>query len=46
MNPTKRQRIEAAGGKIITIAEFLNLSPEEEAIIEIRLKKIRKSKQV
>jgi ribosomal protein L18E len=46
MNPTKKQKIEAAGGKIITIAEFLNLSPEEEEIIEIRLKKIRKLKQL
>jgi ribosomal protein L18E len=44
MNPKKKQKIEAAGGKIVTIAEFLNLSPEEEAIIENRLKKIRKSK--
>ena len=46
MNPTKRQKIEAAGGKIVTVTEFLNLSPEEEAIIENRLKKIRQSKQV
>jgi ribosomal protein L18E len=41
MDLTKRQKIEAAGGRIVTIAEFLNLSPEEEEIIEIRLKKIR-----
>jgi ribosomal protein L18E len=44
MNPTKRQKIEAAGGRVVTIAEFLNLSPEEEEIIEIRLKKVRKLK--
>ena len=52
MNPTKRQKIEAAGGKIVTVTEFLNLSPEEEAIIEIRLslskslKKLRQQEQL
>ena len=46
MEPKKRQKLEAAGWKVTTVAEFLNLSPEEEAIIENRLKKIRKSKQV
>jgi predicted XRE-type DNA-binding protein len=37
MEHTKKHKIEAAGGKVVTIAEFLDLSPEEEAIIEIRL---------
>jgi DNA repair ATPase RecN len=37
MEHTKRQKIEAAGGKVATIAEFLDLSPEEMEIIEIRL---------
>jgi hypothetical protein len=37
MAPTKRQKIEAAGGRIVTIAEFLHLSPEEMEMIEIRL---------
>jgi DNA repair ATPase RecN len=37
MEPTKRQKLEAAGGKIITVAEFLDLSPEEMEMIEIRL---------
>jgi predicted XRE-type DNA-binding protein len=37
MEHTQRQKIEAAGGKVVTIAEFLDLSPEEMEIIEIRL---------
>ena len=37
MEPTKRQKLEAAGGKVTTVAEFLDLSPEEMAMIEIRL---------
>jgi predicted XRE-type DNA-binding protein len=52
MDPIKRKKIEAAGGKVVTVAEFLGLSPEEEAIIEIRLslskslKKIRQQEQL
>jgi hypothetical protein len=37
MELTKRQKIEAAGGKLITVAEFLDLSSEEMELIEIRL---------
>ena len=52
METTKRQRLEAAGWKVGTVAEFLGLSPEEEAIIEIRLslskslKKLRQQEQL
>jgi hypothetical protein len=37
MKPTKRQKLEAAGWKVTTVAEFLDLSPEEMELIEIRL---------
>jgi hypothetical protein len=37
MEATKRQKLEAAGGKVTTVAEFLALSPEEMEMIEIRL---------
>jgi predicted XRE-type DNA-binding protein len=52
MEPTKRQKLEAAGWKVSTVAEFLELTPEEEAITEIRLslskslKKLRKQEQL
>jgi predicted XRE-type DNA-binding protein len=52
MEPTKRQKLEAAGWKVGTVAEFLGLSPEEEAIVEIRLalskslKKFRQQEQL
>ncbi len=37
MEPKKQQKLEAAGWKVSTVADFLQLTPEEEAIIEIRL---------
>jgi DNA-binding XRE family transcriptional regulator len=37
MEPTKRQKLEAAGWKVGTVAEFLDLSYEEMEMIEIRL---------
>jgi predicted XRE-type DNA-binding protein len=52
MDAIKRQKIEAAGGKVVTIAEFLDLSPEEMELIEIRLslsqllKKLRQQEQL
>ncbi|MCY7368281.1 MAG: helix-turn-helix domain-containing protein [Chamaesiphon sp.] len=52
MDPIKRQKLEAAGWKVGTVAEFLQLTPEEEAIIEIRvalsksLKKMRQQEQL
>jgi hypothetical protein len=36
MSAEKKQILEAAGWKVGTVAEFLGLSPEEEAIIESR----------
>jgi DNA-binding XRE family transcriptional regulator len=52
MELTKRQKIEAAGWKVGTAADLLQLSPEEVDIIEIRLslsrslKQLRKDKQL
>ncbi|MDQ2688015.1 MAG: helix-turn-helix domain-containing protein [Armatimonadota bacterium] len=37
MDSAKRERLEAAGFKIGTVTEFLNLSPEEEAFVELKL---------
>jgi predicted XRE-type DNA-binding protein len=48
MDDIKRRKIEAAGGRIVTVAEFLQLTPEEEAIVEIRLalsKSVKKMRQ-
>jgi predicted XRE-type DNA-binding protein len=48
MDASKRQKIEAAGGRVVTVAEFLQLTPEEEAIVEIRLalsKSVKKMRQ-
>jgi predicted XRE-type DNA-binding protein len=48
MDTIKRQKIEAAGGRVVTVAEFLELTPEEEAIVEIRLalsKSVKKMRQ-
>ncbi|MFA9202218.1 MAG: helix-turn-helix domain-containing protein [Candidatus Nanopelagicaceae bacterium] len=46
MDPIKRQKLEAAGWKVGSVAEFLQLSPEEEAIVEIRLSLSRYLKQL
>ena len=37
MNKAKRKRLEAKGWKVGTAAEFLDLTPEESALIEIKL---------
>ncbi len=37
MNTAKRKRLEAKGWKVGTAAEFLNLSPEEAAYVELKL---------
>lgn len=37
MDQTKRARLEAHGWKVGTTAEFLELTPEESALIEIKL---------
>jgi DNA-binding XRE family transcriptional regulator len=52
MELTKRQKLEAAAWKVGIAADFLQLSPEEIEIIEIRLslskslKQLRKDKQL
>ena len=37
MNEEKRKRLEAKGWKISSAAEFLELTPDEESLIELRL---------
>ncbi|MEW5987331.1 MAG: helix-turn-helix transcriptional regulator [Chloroflexota bacterium] len=37
MDKDKRERLQAQGWKVGTVAEFLELTPEESALIEIRL---------
>jgi predicted XRE-type DNA-binding protein len=37
MNAKKRKKLEAAGYKVTDAAEWLDLSPEEEAIVSIRV---------
>lgn len=37
MKATKRKRLEAAGWRVGGAAEFLNLSPEEAALVEMKL---------
>jgi DNA-binding XRE family transcriptional regulator len=37
MNTTKRKRLESKGWKVGTAEEFLNLSPEESAYVELKL---------
>ena len=38
MREAKRQRLEAKGWRVGTVEEFLGLSPEESAYVELRLK--------
>lgn len=37
MNTNKRKRIEAAGWRVGTVAEFLGLSEKESALVETRV---------
>ncbi len=37
MNREKREKLEAKGWKVGTVAELLQLTPEENALIELRL---------
>jgi predicted transcriptional regulator len=37
MKSTKKKRLEAKGWKVGTVAEFLHLTPEESAYIEMKL---------
>jgi ribosome-binding protein aMBF1 (putative translation factor) len=36
MDTEKQQKLEAAGWKVGTVAEFLELTPEENALVEIK----------
>lgn len=38
MNTAKRKRLEAAGWKVGSTADFLELSPEEAAFVELKLR--------
>ena len=38
MQSAKKKRLEAAGWRVGTAAEFLGMTPEEEAFVEIRLR--------
>ena len=38
MDPKKKERLEAAGWRVGDAADFLGLSPEEELVVELRLK--------
>jgi ribosome-binding protein aMBF1 (putative translation factor) len=46
MDDIKRKKIEAAGGRVVTVAEFLQLTPEEEALVEIRVALSRSVKKM
>jgi 5-carboxymethyl-2-hydroxymuconate isomerase len=37
MHPTKRRRLRAAGWRVGTAEEFLGLTPEEAAFVEVKL---------
>ncbi len=37
MDKAKRERLEAQGWKVGTVADFLELTPEESALVEIKL---------
>ena len=37
MNPTRRKRLEAAGWRVGSAADFLGLSPEETLYLQIKL---------
>jgi DNA-binding transcriptional regulator YiaG len=45
MNNTKRKRLEAAGWKVGSAADFLGLSSEEQAFVELKLSLSAKLKE-
>ncbi|MBD2180038.1 transcriptional regulator [Planktothrix sp. FACHB-1355] len=45
MDRAKRERLEAKGWKVGTVSEFLELTPEETALIEIKLALSRSLKE-
>ena len=49
MNKQKKRRLEASGWKVGTVAEFLGLSKEEAALVEMKLalaRSLRKRRQL
>ena len=42
MKTTKRKRLEAAGWRVGSVKEFLGLSPEEAALVEMKLSLARR----
>jgi alkylhydroperoxidase/carboxymuconolactone decarboxylase family protein YurZ len=45
MDEQKRKRLEAKGWKVGTVAEFLDLTPEESTLVEIKLALSRNLKE-
>src|SRR2546423_3409776 len=45
MKKVKREQLEARGWKVGTVAEFLELTPQESALIEIKLALSRKLRE-
>jgi DNA-binding XRE family transcriptional regulator len=45
MNTAKKKRLEAKGWKISSASEFLNLSPEESAYVELRFELSKKLRE-
>lgn len=43
MEKQKRERLLAAGWKVSTAAEFLDLSPEEESLVEARVGRLNRT---
>lgn len=46
MDEEKRKKLETNGWKIVTVAEFLDLSPEEERLVEEKLAQSKQAKEV
>ena len=46
MKQAKRNKLESRGWKLGTVSEFLGLSPEEEALIEMKLSLSRNVKEL
>lgn len=46
MNPEKRKKLEVAGWKVGTTEEFLQLTPEEKELVELRLFLSKRAKEL
>lgn len=46
MNPEKRKKLEAAVWKVGTTEEFLQLTPEEKELVELRLSLSKRAKEL